>query len=101
MTLSVLTDVQIRALLENLTVEELVGFQRELRGALHEYSTATQTDHVDGVQQPERTTVHSAETGATTLFMPSSSSVGNGVKGASPPLPRLYPDHPGRTYLPH
>ncbi|KAK1832509.1 putative ornithine cyclodeaminase [Podospora conica] len=80
MTLSVLSDDQIRSLLENLTADELAEFQQELRNALHEYSKSTQTNHVDDGQQLERTSVHSKETGATTLFMPSSSSAGNGVK---------------------
>lgn len=85
MTLSVLSDDQIRSLLENLTADELAGFQESLRNALHEYSQSTQTDHVDGGQQIERTSVHSKETGATTLFMPSASSAGNGVKGETTP----------------
>jgi hypothetical protein len=79
MPLTVLSDAQIRALLENLTPDELVGFQRELKAALHEYSTETQSS----VHQPERTSVFSGATGATTLFMPSASSAGNGVKGRS------------------
>jgi len=102
MTLSVLSDDQIRSLLENLTVEELNGFQETLRNALYEYSKSTQTDHVDGIYQIERTSVHSKETGATTLFMPSSSSTGNGVKGEAA-LPQYHPlfQHPTLIPLSH
>lgn len=83
MTLTVLTDDQIRALLENLTDAELDGFLGALTSALHEYSTRTQEGSATGtsIQQPERTAVRSAATGATTLFMPSCSSAGHCVKG--------------------
>jgi hypothetical protein len=92
MTLTVLTDDQIRSLLENLTVPELAGFQDALASALHEYSTAGQDD-TTSVHQPERISVHSAATGATTLFMPSCNSAGNGIKGTSflPPQPATNP----------
>ncbi|KAK3381574.1 ornithine cyclodeaminase [Podospora didyma] len=77
---SVLTDDQIRELLENLTVDELEEFRAELKAALHQYSTGTQAPDESSVNQPERTSIHSAETGATTLFMPSCSPAGHGVK---------------------
>jgi len=76
MTLSVLTDPQIQGLLENLTAEELQDFQKDLKAALHEYSTATQSS----VHLPERTTVTNAASGTNTLFMPSANSAGSGVK---------------------
>ena len=78
---SVLTDDQIRELLENLTVDELEEFRAELKAALHLYSTGTQAPDESSVNQPERTSIHSPETGATTLFMPSCSPAGHGVKG--------------------
>jgi hypothetical protein len=77
MTLSVLTDSQIQGLLEGMTVEELLGFQANLKAALHEYSTATQST----IHMPERTSVFNAATGTNTLFMPSSGPAGSGVKG--------------------
>ncbi|KXX75333.1 Delta(1)-pyrroline-2-carboxylate reductase [Madurella mycetomatis] len=85
MTLTVLNDDEIRTLLEGLTAAELEGFRGALVSALHEHSSAstqgsTGADGTSAIQQPERTSVHSTATGATTLFMPSSSSVGNGVK---------------------
>ncbi|KAJ4293929.1 hypothetical protein N0V88_005443 [Collariella sp. IMI 366227] len=79
MTLTVLTDDQIRSLLENLTAAELDGFQGALAKALHEYSTCG-ADGETSVDQPERISVHNNATGATTLFMPSSNSSGNGIK---------------------
>ena len=77
MTLSVLTDPQIQGMLETLTAEELLDFQKVLKDSLHEYSTSTQST----VHLPERTTVANAATGTNTLFMPSANSAGNGVKG--------------------
>jgi hypothetical protein len=81
MSLSVLTDEQIRILLENLTIDELEKFRNELKGALHEYSNGTQAIDDGVLQQPERMSTHSATTGCTTLFMPSSGPAGHGVKG--------------------
>ncbi|KAK4654582.1 hypothetical protein QC762_409100 [Podospora pseudocomata] len=88
MTLTVLTDDQISGLVSNLTKEELQRFMGVLRGALHEYSTATTVPSKENaavtaapeIHQPERTSINSKATGATTLFMPSSSSVGTGMK---------------------
>ncbi|KAK3332114.1 UbiD family decarboxylase [Cercophora scortea] len=80
MALTVLTDDQIRILLENLTVDELESFRSDLKTALHEYSTSTQVSSQSAIHQPERTSLHNASTGATTLFMPSSSPAGHGVK---------------------
>ena len=83
MSLTVLSDEQIRYLLENLSHEEAEGFVETLRNALHEYSTGTQSIKDGVVHQPERTSVHSNTTGATTLFMPSYSTLGHAVKGTS------------------
>lgn len=80
MSLSILTDEQIRGLLENLTFDELEDFRNELKSALHEYSNGTQAVDEGMLHQPERTSVHSSTTGATTLFMPSCSPGGYGVK---------------------
>ncbi|KAK0617104.1 ornithine cyclodeaminase/mu-crystallin family protein [Immersiella caudata] len=76
MTLSVLTDAQIQGLLEGMTVQELLEFQANLKAALHEYSTSTQST----IHMPERTSMFNVATGTNTLFMPSSSSAGSGVK---------------------
>ena len=82
MTLTVLTDAEIRPLLEGLTASELAGFQRALKETLHQYSTGAQLPEKDqgSIHQPERISVHNKVTGATTLFMPSCSPAGQGVK---------------------
>ncbi|KAJ4409133.1 hypothetical protein N0V85_004142 [Neurospora sp. IMI 360204] len=80
MTFSILTDDEIRSLLDNLTVDELESFRENLRDALHEYSTGAHTPGQALIHQPERTVVRSGVTGATTLFMPSCSPAGHGVK---------------------
>ncbi|KAK4249563.1 hypothetical protein C7999DRAFT_12639 [Corynascus novoguineensis] len=82
MTLTILTDDEIRSLLENLTPGDLGGFSEALASALHEYSAARQDGRWSdtSIHQPERIAVHSAATGATTLFMPSCNSAGNAVK---------------------
>ncbi|SPQ26847.1 93eb211c-69b4-444c-adb4-bb3115c7e18a [Thermothielavioides terrestris] len=78
MTLTVLADDQIQTLLENLTAADLEGFRNALASALHEYSARREGE--TSVHQPERISVQSAATGATTLFMPSCNSAGNGIK---------------------
>ncbi len=83
MSLAVLSDDVIRDLLENLTREEADGFQDALQTALHEYSTGTQAIGASLYDQPARTSTYSDLTGATTLFMPSTSPAGNGIKGQS------------------
>ncbi|KAI2628604.1 NAD(P)-binding protein [Hypoxylon sp. NC1633] len=80
MSLTVLSDDQIRGLLESLSFEEAEGFVQVLKSALHEYSTGTQSIDDGVVHQPERTSVRSGATGATTLFMPSFSGLGHAVK---------------------
>ncbi|KAI0602027.1 UbiD family decarboxylase [Biscogniauxia sp. FL1348] len=101
MTLAVLSEEDVRQLLENLSHDEAEALADTLRCALHEYSTGTQLIDAGLIHQPERTLVHSNATGATTLFMPSCSPVGHGVKGkssacvsspsADPSLPTIRP----------
>ncbi|TGJ81503.1 hypothetical protein E0Z10_g7267 [Xylaria hypoxylon] len=80
MSLTLLSDEDIRKLLENLTSEESYSFQDALKSALHEYSTGTQAITTGSYNQPARTSIYSERTGATTLFMPSNSPAGHGVK---------------------
>lgn len=82
MSLSILTDEQIKYLLESLTVDELEAFNMDLKGALHDYSVGSQSGEDSDIHQPHRQTINSSRTGATTLFMPSGSPAGVGVKGA-------------------
>lgn len=84
MSLTVLTDEQIKLLLESLTADELESFILNLKGALHDYSNGSQGPGESDIHQPHRQTVNSSRTGATTLFMPSSSPAGVGVKGMQP-----------------
>ncbi|CAK7197558.1 hypothetical protein SEUCBS139899_000206 [Sporothrix eucalyptigena] len=80
MPLTVLKDDEIASLLNVLTFDELESFRGVLKQALYEYSTGTQ-DIKDGeIQQPPRTSVTSPVTGGTTLFMPSCSTDGIGMK---------------------
>ncbi len=79
MSLSVLTDDQIRLLLESLTIEELESFREELKWALHDYSNGTQAIEDGIIHQPHRTTIHNR--GVDTVFMPSASPAGHGIKG--------------------
>ncbi|KAI1777331.1 ornithine cyclodeaminase [Hypoxylon cercidicola] len=107
MSLTVLSDEQIRALLENLSYDEVDGLVDTLRNALHEYSTGTQSIEDGVVHQPERTSVHSNMTGATTLFMPSFSALGHAVKvvtvsspSSDPTLPAIRPTGSVTLYTP-
>ncbi|KAI1104931.1 ornithine cyclodeaminase [Jackrogersella minutella] len=107
MSLTILSDEQIRGLLEGLTHEEAEGFIETLKGALHEYSTGTQSIADGVVHQPERTSVQSGTTGATTLFMPSYSALGHAVKvvtvsspSADPTLPAIRPTGSVTLYSP-
>ncbi|KAI0518111.1 UbiD family decarboxylase [Xylaria bambusicola] len=104
MSLAILSDEVIRALLENLTREEAENFQDVLKNALHEYSTGTQAA---GTNQPARTSTYSERTGTTTMFMPSCSPAGNGIKvvtvsspHADPSLPAIRPTGSLTLYSP-
>ena len=83
MSFTVLKDEEIKQLLEALTVDELEAFYTNLKEALHDYSNGIQTPGAPktSIHQPERQHVSSPTTGATTLFMPSNSPAGVGVKG--------------------
>ena len=89
MPLTVLTDEQIRLLLENLTADDLRSFRDNLKAALHAYSTGTQkSTGWKSIHQPERTTIRNDAAGTNTLFMPSAGPTGLGVKGNHlPPFP--------------
>ncbi|KAG4027810.1 hypothetical protein MFRU_027g00980 [Monilinia fructicola] len=86
MPLTVLTDSDVQHLLRDLTLRDLEGFQDKMRQALHEYSTGTQDDDCCSVHQPRRTVLESKQK-KTTLFMPSTSSAGIGMKVVTLPQP--------------
>ncbi|OBT64485.1 hypothetical protein VE03_05378 [Pseudogymnoascus sp. 23342-1-I1] len=79
MSLTVLTDADVCEVLESLTIDDAHALQKSLRKALHEYSTGTQGEAACAMHQPERTAMV-APSGKTTLFMPSTSSSGIGMK---------------------
>jgi hypothetical protein len=80
MPLTVLTDSEVKKILNNLTKEEVETLQAGLRQSLHEYSTGTNNAEAAAVNQPKRTRLES-NNGTTSLFMPSISSTGIGMKG--------------------
>src|SRR5277367_5292238 len=85
MPLTVLSDSDVKKLLESLTRADVEALQQSSRKALHDYSTGTQENDACSSQQPERTS-HVSPNGLTMLFMPSTSSTGIGMKGISPLL---------------
>ncbi|TGO15179.1 hypothetical protein BTUL_0043g00340 [Botrytis tulipae] len=86
MSLTVLTDSDIKNLLQDLTLKDLERFQDQMRRALHEYSTGTQDDDCCSLHQPRRTVLESKHK-RTTLFMPSTASAGIGMKVVTLPQP--------------
>ena len=81
MSLTVLTNSQVKSVLDNLTRDQLHGFQSALSKALHEYSTDPKAVEDGTYYQPPRIHHSNPHTGATTLFMPSAGPSGMGVKG--------------------
>ena len=85
MALTVLTNSQVRSVLDNLTQDQLHGFQAALSKALHEYSTDPKAVEDGTYHQPPRIHHRNPQTGATSLFMPSIGPTGMGVKGIEAP----------------
>jgi hypothetical protein len=82
MAFTVLTDDQVKDILESLTLDELDDFRHVLASALHEFSNSTQEDDDGDIyQQPHRVTTFHSGTRATTLYMPSCGPEGMGCKG--------------------
>lgn len=81
MTLTVLSDEQVKDILENLSLDELEDLRKTLASALHAFSTSLGTDGLGVFQQPHRVTTLHPETQATTLYMPSCGPSGMGCKG--------------------
>jgi ornithine cyclodeaminase/alanine dehydrogenase-like protein (mu-crystallin family) len=89
MPLTVLTDSNVKQILHDLTKDEVETLQAGLRQSLHEYSTGTNSSGAAAVNQPKRTILES-NNGTTSLFMPSTTSSGIGIKGRDlPPGLRL------------
>ncbi|KAL1297292.1 hypothetical protein AAFC00_004847 [Neodothiora populina] len=79
MTLTVLTDENVRRVLHLLDKKDIEDLQQTLADALHQYSMAGEEDGRCSSYQPHRTSLKRAD-GKTTLFMPASSNNGLGVK---------------------
>jgi ornithine cyclodeaminase/alanine dehydrogenase-like protein (mu-crystallin family) len=79
MPVTVLSDYDVQRVLHSLTSQDIDDIQQHLADALHQYSTAGEEDGCCSAYQPQR--IHMSRTdGATSLFMPASSSSGMGVK---------------------
>ncbi|KAI9838325.1 MAG: hypothetical protein M1819_005593 [Sarea resinae] len=79
MPLTILTDSEVRSVLNSLQRDDVVQLQRSLADALHAYSTGNQDDGCCSMYQPPRTSI-SPMNGSTTLFMPASTSTSIGMK---------------------
>lgn len=81
--LTVLTDAEVKSILHSLTKSEIVEMQQALRKSLSDYSTAKQSEDERAMAQPARTVIKSEKANgkSTTLFMPSTSAEGLGMKG--------------------
>lgn len=83
MALTVLTDDQVKTILENLTLDEYLDFKYAIATALHEYSNSPSMVRDGSHHQPHRVTTQNHDTGATTLYIPSCGPQGMGCKGKS------------------
>ncbi|KAK5987858.1 hypothetical protein PT974_11993 [Cladobotryum mycophilum] len=83
MTLTVLTDDEVKNILENLTLDELDEFRHALAESLHEFSTDAHAAAIGLYQQPHRITTLHPDSLATTLYMPSCGPAGMGCKVVS------------------
>ena len=86
MPLTVLTDAEVKGILENLTKDAVETLQDSMKNALHEYSTGKTNDGACANNQPKRT-ISNWKDGSTSLFMPSTSSAGIGLKGQTVSFP--------------
>ncbi|KOS23246.1 Uncharacterized protein ESCO_003834 [Escovopsis weberi] len=78
--LTVLSEENVRNILENLTLDELDEFRDVLSESLHDFSTNAHAAAVGLWQQPHRITTLHPDTQATTLYMPSCGPLGMGCK---------------------
>lgn len=81
--LTILPDSDVKRILHSLTKSEIEGLQQALRKSLIDYSTAKLSEDEYALTQPERTVIESEKSNgkSTTLFMPSTSAEGLGMKG--------------------
>jgi hypothetical protein len=81
--LTILPDSDVKRILHSLTKSEIEELQQALRKSLSAYSTTKQSEDERALTQPERTVIESDKSNgkSTTLFMPSTSAEGLGMKG--------------------
>lgn len=79
MPLTVLSNHDVSRLLHSLTKPDIEALQTQLADALHWYSTSADANEYGSDYQPERIKLNRKD-GSTTLFMPSCSCNGQGVK---------------------
>lgn len=79
MVLQVLSDSDVNRILHSFTKEDILELQQSLADALHWYSTSSDANDCCSDYQPERTHLKRKD-GSTTLFMPASGMVGQGIK---------------------
>ncbi|KAE8451555.1 hypothetical protein EG329_003628 [Mollisiaceae sp. DMI_Dod_QoI] len=91
MPLTILSDADVKDILQSLDKEELTDLQTSMQVALHEYATGTTAAGAAAANQPNRTVIESSN-GTTTLFMPSTSSSGIGMKVVTLAAPPLSPE---------
>lgn len=84
MSLTVLGNSDVKSLLISLTRDEILQLQKNLAGALHEYSIGNQDSGCAAEYQPQRSTI-TRQNDVTTLFMPASTSKNIGYKIMSVP----------------
>jgi hypothetical protein len=77
--LTILSDSDVKKILHSLTIKEVDRLQQALRRSLDDYSRGQQNQYESAEKQPALTTIESGKN--TTLFMPSISSSGIGIKG--------------------
>ena len=78
MPLTVLSDDQVKAVLESIGPEELDDFRSTLSSALHDYSTNIESS--GSYAQPHRISTFNPVSKATSLYMPSSGPEGVSCK---------------------
>ena len=79
MPLTVLSNHDVSRLLHSLTKDDIEALQTQLADALHWYSTSADANEYGSDYQPEKIKLNRKD-GSTTLFMPSCSCNGQGVK---------------------
>ncbi|POS84151.1 hypothetical protein EPUL_004877 [Erysiphe pulchra] len=89
MPITVLTDRQVKFLLNNLTTAEVQTLQNSMRCALHDYATGASSSQISTDDQPNKTIV-STRSGTTTLFMPSVITGSMGIKVSTFPTPSAH-----------